>query len=148
MEKQRQIADLKKTLAQLTQENCHQKESQTPWQFHHYLRALEQEFEAVPDSCAAYTFFAKLRPELRAKVSLHATPFPSTRIDMVNTAQRYWDTMQEERGKAEKRRFPWLNPKTRGAKEEKTRTPLVPTAISFGAMSVILLSTSATSVPA
>ena len=81
-------------------ENCHQKESQTPWQFHHYLRALEQEFEAVPDSCAAYTFFAKLRPELRAKVSLHATPFPSTRIDMVNTAQRYWDTMQADKGKS------------------------------------------------
>ena len=81
-------------------ENCHQKETQTPWQFHHFLRALEQEFEAVPESRAAYLFFAKLRPELRDKVSLHATPFPSTRLDMVNTAQRYWDTMQSDKGKS------------------------------------------------
>ena len=70
-----------------------QGESQSPWEFHHYLSSLEDKFGKLAEEERAYQFYAKLRPELRGHMDLYANPLPETRLLMVSTAQNFWETI-------------------------------------------------------
>ena len=84
-------------------ESARQGEHQTPWEFHNYLTTLEDQFQRLPEAERALAFHAKLRPELRRHIELYGGKRPTTRLEMVNMAQTYWETLNPLKSKKHSR---------------------------------------------
>ena len=84
-------------------ELARQEEHKTPWEFHNYLTTLEDQFQPLPDSERALAFHAKLRPELRRHIELYGGQRSTTRLEMVNVAQNYWETLNPSKSKKHSR---------------------------------------------
>ena len=67
------------------------KESQNPKDFDRELAVLEEYFVRKSEQERALDFYAKLSPELRRKISVHAIELPTTRLDMVELATHFWE---------------------------------------------------------
>ena len=74
-------------------EKAKQGELQSPAEFHAYLDSLEKHLPRADEKARAYSFYAKLREELRDHIDLTSTQIPETRQEMVDLATRYWTVL-------------------------------------------------------
>ena len=102
-------------------ELARQGEHQTPWDFHNYLTTLEDQFQRLPESERALAFHAKLRPELRRHIELYGGQRPTTRLEMVNVAQNYWETLNHSKSKKHSRQESPRSKENPPSKAHRTR---------------------------
>lgn len=128
-------------------EAAKQREHQSPAEFHAYLDSFEQHLLRADEKALAYTFYAKLRDDLRNHIDLTASLIPETRQEMVDLATRYWNVLNrsnkrkhEDSGKGnnphdrEKKapRTGSRNPSGRNPQRKPTRTLRGPERIGWG----------------
>lgn len=71
------------------------KESQNPKDFDRELAVLEDYFVRKGEQERALDFYAKLSPDLRRRISIHAIELPATRLDMVELATHFWEAYHD-----------------------------------------------------
>ncbi|KAK5987248.1 hypothetical protein PT974_11372 [Cladobotryum mycophilum] len=73
---------------------AHQRELQSPREFHIYLDSLEKRFPRAEEKMRALNLYSKLRPELQQHIRLHTQDISKTREEMVSLATRFWDSIK------------------------------------------------------
>jgi hypothetical protein len=74
-------------------ERARQRDHQSPSEFYIYLDSLEKHFPRATEEQRALSYYAKLQDNLQTQISLNSIEIPSTRMEMVDLATRFWDSI-------------------------------------------------------
>jgi uncharacterized membrane protein YgcG len=98
---------------------AHQKDGQSPQDFHAYLDSLEKKFAPKSEHDRSLFFFAKLTKDLQKHVQLRNASLPETRREMVALAARHWESLTAGQPGRNKRK----QPDSETADDDKNKTP-------------------------